>query len=148
MPGPGVPGRQPCVWLCCSSSLDPLAHRAAARRNDDAYAVNTHATPQGRPVSSRAWPAGRKPASHTSTCPLICPQLPTPPPGTPIIVKSMLGFASFGDAHAHKPTQQENIHIVLMVAIPFAAAAVSQFVLAWCAAQLRRALAAAPAAAA
>ena len=52
-----------------------------------------------------------------------------------MIVKYMFGFASFGGPTTRQPTKQESVHIVLMVAIPFAVAALWQFVNAWCGAR-------------
>lgn len=58
------------------------------------------------------------------------------PTGAPLIVKSLLGYHSFGDGApatpgSHGVSASSGIGVVLLVAVPFASAALVQFVNAW-----------------
>ncbi|KAI8472261.1 MAG: major facilitator superfamily domain-containing protein [Monoraphidium minutum] len=50
---------------------------------------------------------------------------------TPMIVKSILGFKSFGEAGGAHASASDGIRVVMLVAVPFACAACFQFVNAW-----------------
>jgi hypothetical protein len=52
-----------------------------------------------------------------------------------MIVKSLLGYNAFapeGTPGARAPSKADSVRVVLLVAVPFAAAGLVQFVNAWC----------------